>query len=551
MSKMIFNCPLGHFEPGTVELDLSSRINTFVGINNIGKSKLVEKVVDLGARGYGALELHGKISTCISSETPRFEELASFVGMSAGQLSQRLTNYTPKRLESVEITLYTHQNGHVFSRINELEINELNSNRMIKKHFFEFDSFETVVGIAAERDFQSSGGWAANTTEPYVSNGSNTPKAYEYLQNDLGIGREIIINIVSQLNEILAPDFKYSELFCQRSNDGPLIALKGPTGEFRKVSELGSGLKTILQILMVVNGYSFIWNRDPTCLIIEELENNLHPRAIRRTIDIIVQSTQDKNTRLIFITHSPVVMEHLATAHGASTHHVFQEDKKPRCLPVRSFKETCEALDTIGARASDILQANFVIWVEGPTEQIVLPHFIKQLAPDLVLGTDYIIALYGGKLLLHFSADMPTEAGDHRIEVARLNRNFAFVMDNDAGVDGKVMPPGKTAIFEAQDNGVDFPIWKTRAREFEGIYPNEVFLATYGEVENDKAFVDKELSWGCKRIVEEAWPSKKDKQINKVSLAREAVKHEFLPTEKEDLEALTKIIEAIRFAKRS
>lgn len=45
----------------------------------------------------------------------------------------------------------------------------------------------------------------------------------------------------------------------------------------------------------------------------------------------------------------------------------------------------------LGYRPSDLLQANAIIWVEGPSDRIYINHWLDQQAPDLVEGIDYSI----------------------------------------------------------------------------------------------------------------------------------------------------------------
>ena len=70
-----------------------------------------------------------------------------------------------------------------------------------------------------------------------------------------------------------------------------------------------------------------------------------------------------------------------------------------------------EHLRSLGYRASDLLQANAIVWVEGPSDRIYLLHWLREVAPDLVEGVDFSIAFYGGALLKRLSGaeDGPTD----------------------------------------------------------------------------------------------------------------------------------------------
>ena len=53
------------------------------------------------------------------------------------------------------------------------------------------------------------------------------------------------------------------------------------------------------------------------------------------------------------------------------------------------------------------MQANSVIWVEGPTDRIYLNHWIQPVDPALKEGLHYSIMFYGGRLLSHLTANDP------------------------------------------------------------------------------------------------------------------------------------------------
>ncbi|MFY7762034.1 ATP-dependent nuclease [Aquidulcibacter sp.] len=559
MSKIIFNCPLGHFEPGTVELDLSSRINTFVGINNIGKSKLVRNLEILGKSGFKLSSVDHSIVASVRFDTEFAQWLAPMLGYFPDQLLNALQFQNSSLPQEINAEISGRIKNGSSTSLERLGYLYGTTEKIIKNQYFKINSFDQAVYIAAERDFQIAPPWSGSPKPPYQENGSNIQQAYDFLHRAAATGRQINQTIVGQLNQVLAPDFAFTEIWPDTAEGSPVLKLGLGDAKYRRIDEIGSGIKTVLHALLVLNAYHEIWENIPSCIVIEEIENNLHPRAIRRLIDILVKESAHAETRLIFVTHSPVVMEHLASVHDATTHHVYREGAATVCRPIQHFKDACNALTDLGARASDLLQANFVIWVEGPTEQILIPYLISKYAQDLVFGTDYIVVLYGGNLLLHFSGDMPelansdesmsTDIGDHRIEVARLNRNFAFVMDSDGEVEGKPPKRAKEAIRQAQNDGLEFPIWTTYCREIEGIYPIEIFTKVYGLPKNASALAERDHTWGASDILAIGWGVERGKPIKKIELAKEAVNSRVELTYQGDLKALNEIIDAIRHAK--
>src|SRR5438094_9646640 len=102
---------------------------------------------------------------------------------------------------------------------------------------------------------------------------------------------------------------------------------------------------------------------------------------------------------------------------------------------IESWKRThvLEVLNDLGIRAADVLQANFVVWIEGPSDRIYLNRWIGLMAPELVEGVDYSIMFYGGRLLFHLSL-LRDELGlcaDELIKLLRINQNSSSVIDSD------------------------------------------------------------------------------------------------------------------------
>lgn len=59
----------------------------------------------------------------------------------------------------------------------------------------------------------------------------------------------------------------------------------------------------------------------------------------------------------------------------------------------------------LGMRASDLVQANAVVWAEGLSDRIYLRHWLAQVAPELREGVHFSLLFYGGALLRHLSPE--------------------------------------------------------------------------------------------------------------------------------------------------
>ena len=108
---------------------------------------------------------------------------------------------------------------------------------------------------------------------------------------------------------------------------------------------------------------------------------------------------------------------------------------------------------TLGYRPSDVLQANCVIWVEGPTDRFYLNWWLTAARREhhLVEGVDYQFMTYGGRLLAHFTATEGIALDDGLVErdliaLQALGRRLAIVIDSDKKRDNDTINATKTRV---------------------------------------------------------------------------------------------------------
>ena len=68
-------------------------------------------------------------------------------------------------------------------------------------------------------------------------------------------------------------------------------------------------------------------------------------------------------------------------------------------------KEKSIICNDLGYKASDLLQTNSIIWVEGPSDRIYINFWLNEIDDSLVEGVHYSIMFYGGRLFSHLTAD--------------------------------------------------------------------------------------------------------------------------------------------------
>lgn len=310
--------------------------------------------------------------------------------------------------------------------------------------------------------------------------------------------------------------------------DATAILVKSGTPGFLELSDLGTGIEELVIIAAVVAC------NDNKLIIVEEPEIHLHPtlqsKLIRHFLD------DENGNRFLITTHSPSVIN----TPGVTITQVTNIGGKSTASQVRGIVDARNVLDDIGAKPSDLLQSNYVIWVEGPSDRIYVNYWLSVVAPDLSEGTHYSVMMYGGRLLNSCSADIPGD-DDDLIALFRVNTHFCVLMDSDREKKGARLNSTKLRIREECDASGNIS-WVTDGRTVENYVPAEVLRCAL-----DALYPNKTYDWelGEDYICPLSGKFKgKTYGPDKIRVARKVAElgHELSPELQKNLNKLTKMI---------
>jgi len=205
----------------------------------------------------------------------------------------------------------------------------------------------------------------------------------------------------------------------------------------------------------------------------------LHPALLRRLFRYIEDFAVEKKCHFFITTHSNVVIDQFSNSLNAQIIHVTHDGLKATTKTIDSFTEHGAVLDDLGVKASDLLQSNGIVWLEGPSDRIYFNKWMELFSDGkLREHRDYECAFYGGSILKHFEAVEPAEHGD-AINILRVNRNAILIGDSDkTSIDTELKPSLKRIKKEILEMGGH--VWVTDAKEIENYIPANALEQVFG-----------------------------------------------------------------------
>ena len=475
-----------------ITLENLTRLNVFIGPNNAGKSAILRFLADdapwIEGRKTGdpTIAYRGKTSGPIKAS----------IGISRQTYFDYLVEIGNKGIKRVDVVEFAHailgalQNRSFWFRHDGrskfvLEGDEILISDKIDPQLSTLNLsyfFRSLMGVSlpdARQFLKHYAGAAAREGQPLPPKAVLIPAIRSVGEK----GSQLIgfsgAGIIDRLSQLQSPDYvnydPEKELF-DKINSLVQCVLNRPKARIEvphhlehinvhidnkvlPLSSLGTGVQQLIMI------GAFCCMNDDGIICLEEPETHLHPAMQRKLFDFLMRET---SAQYFVATHSAAIID----LPDATVFHVENDGDQTQISLAAAANDRFNACHNLGYRASDIAQANYVLWVEGPSDRVYLINWLKQIDPDLHEGLHYTVMFYGGRLLSRLSVD--DEEVDGFINLLALGRKAGIVIDSDMKSPKSSVNDTKTRIL-GEFNGISGFRLLTHGREIENYVPYEQF----------------------------------------------------------------------------
>ena len=316
-----------------------------------------------------------------------------------------------------------------------------------------------------------------------AANGDGATNTIQHYLNKAGLPTQLVNEtLLSRLNEIFEPDATFIDIDVQQLEDGRWeVYLEEAEKGAIPLSQSGSGIKTILLVLVCLYLIPHVESESLSKYLFgfEELENNLHPALQRRLLLFLREVAVREGCRFFLTTHSNVAIDLFANDDRSQIIHVTHDRQQATVRTVTTYVDNRGILDDLDVRASDLLQANGVVWVEGPSDRLYFNRWMHLVSEgEIREGAHYQCVFYGGRLLAHLSGANPDIDTSEAVKIFEVNRNAIVILDSDKRESGQALNDTKRRIISEIEEVGDMA-WVTAGREVENYLPISALESLY------------------------------------------------------------------------
>lgn len=481
--------------------DIIKPINILIGRNNSGKSSLLDLInyaVSPRASFLTSSKYKGMEPIVMLTKTLTESEIKQvFSENTSNNILGNFWQYG-KNFLGKKITVAINDNRTV----QFLDIEPGADIKNTEKYFIDlsrkiinpFSSF-VFKKLKAERDINPE---PADNNLNFQENGEGATNILERFINFSGLPSELVEKkLLDELNKIIEPDSSFKRIIAQQNDSSNWeIYLEEVQKGRVPLSESGSGLKTILLVLIYILLIPYNEKKPLSNYVFafEELENNLHPALQRRLFLYLREIALSERAHFFITTHSSVVIDLFSNDNIAQIYHIIHNGVEATSTPVTTYMQKTGILDDLEIRASDLLQSNGIIWVEGPSDRLYINKWIELWSGGKFReGAHYQCIFYGGRLLAHLSGDIPEADQSKLIKILSINRNVIMLIDSDKKSESDDVSATKKRLCKEIEEINGF-CWITAGKEVENYIPKSAISNLY-KLESINDLEKFELFW--------------------------------------------------------
>ena len=343
---------------------------------------------------------------------------------------------------------------------------------------------------------------------PYFSN--RRPAQYQLQVNPTHANaiQESILTLPSKIDRLLSVDSKYLEQFrnacqeilgikisCVQYGDGKHAGLVLEDGTLLPIDRMGHGVAQVLAFL------AHLCSATGKLFLIEEVENDLHPKALKCLLDFII-SKSAKN-QFVISTHNNIVLRQLGCAPKSKIFSVVMEINEASGIPMSSCREISdkpedriEVLEKLGYEPSDFYLWKGYLVLEESTAGTIIDHFL----------IPYLVPALQGKI------KVISAGGVARVEsrISKLHEIFVFL---------HTAPQYEKRAWVVVDGGKDGEAVVSRLQSKFSTWPKEHFRTL--SAEQFEKYYPTQFQERATQIL--AMPDKNERREAKGELAKEVL----------------------------
>jgi len=253
-------------------------------------------------------------------------------------------------------------------------------------------------------------------------------------------------NLVSRLSVITSnthPRYKYYKNACEKvlgfvlgvvpSVNGQQPGIHISEDDSMNIEQMGEG---VAHIAALIERLALAKNK---IFLIEELENDLHPAALKELLVLMIESSRERGNQFFVTTHSNIVVRHLCSLQNSSLFHVESVDFDDR-IPTSEVRRVLddpesrlEVLQDLGYSQSDYMAWDgWIFFEESSAERIVRQFIIPWFFPKLTNVKTF--SANGVDQISKKLNDFQTLITYAHLEPGYKNKTWVLVDGDEAGV---------------------------------------------------------------------------------------------------------------------